>query len=196
MLGYGHELASAPAQEFSLCFVAGRTAGEANRVIVPPDVESTEDQMRKTGTIVLAVVLVMGMGGLSFAYETDFDDLQRFDRSLRWWKFGRGIVNIVTAPAEIFSNMNNYAINGAYYGAYDGSLQGYVAGATNGFIAGSLVGVKRSLQRATTGALEVLTFWKPEYGPTMEPLYGTRSRLWQEHDYFNPNPFWYIGPPR
>ena len=152
--------------------------------------------MRKTSTMVLAVVLVMGVGSWSIAYETDFDDLQQFDRSLRWWKLGRGVVNILTAPAEVVTNMNNYAINGAYNGSYECGLQGYFAGATNGFIAGSVVGFGRSLKRATTGALEVLTFWKPEYGPTMEPIYGTRARAFTDNDYFNPSPFWYLGPPR
>jgi hypothetical protein len=46
----------------------------------------------------------------------------------------------------------------------------------------------------TTGAVEMLTFWKPEYGPTIDPTYGTRCKAWGEGDYFSPEPFWYTGP--
>lgn len=152
--------------------------------------------MKKLLTTAIAVILVMGMGCWAFAYETDFDDLQRFDRSLPAWKLGRGFVNLLTAPQELVSNITNNAINGAYQGAYDGGLHGYMAGSLNGFIAGSIVGMQKMAKRATTGCLEILTFWKPEYGPTMEPQYGTRDRSFTDLDYFNPDPFWYVGPPR
>jgi hypothetical protein len=137
---------------------------------------------------------VLGTGCFAGAYETDFDDLNKFDRSLPAWKFGRGVVNVFSAPVEIISNMTNYAIDGSYYGAYDGALQGYIAGATNGMIAGSIAGTVLAAKRATTGILEILTFWKPEYGPTMDPLYGTRNRA--DGHFFQKDSFWYIGPPR
>jgi len=155
-----------------------------------------EDEMKKIVTTALAVILTLGMGCWALAYETDFDDLHQFDRSLPAWKFGRGIVNMLSAPQELISNMTNAAINGAYNGAYDGALHGYVAGSVNGLIAGSFTGTQRMARRFTTGVLEVLTFWKPEYGPTMDPTYGTRDRSFPDFDYFNPEPFWYVGPPR
>ena len=143
-----------------------------------------------------ALVLVIGICSWSFAYETDFDDLNRFERNLPAWKLGRGITNIASAPHEIIANMTNNAIKGAYKGAYDGGLFGYLAGSANGYIAGAVPGVISALRRMTTGALEILTFWKPEYGPTLDPEYGTRSLAWGEQDYFDPDPFWYNGPPR
>ena len=155
-----------------------------------------EDEMKAFATAAITVALVVGIGCGSFAYETDFDDLERFDRNLRGWKIGRGFVNILLGPYELFTNMTNNAIKGAYYGAYDGSLPGYVAGATNGYIAGIGPGMYKGLRRMTTGALEILTFWKPEYGPTVDPQWGTRDLTWPEQDYFDPDPFWYNGPER
>lgn len=189
---------SAPQEQrkASVISLAGHSATSAISRSRPANMSIPEDEMTKIVTIALAVILTVGMGGWASAYETDFDDLQQFDRSLPAWKFGRGIVNMLGAPMELFSNMTNAAINGAYYGAYDGALQGYVAGSFNGLIAGSFTGAHRMARRFTTGALEVLTFWKPEYGPTMDPLYGTRDRSFNDSDYFNPDPFWYVGPAR
>ena len=65
--------------------------------------------MKKIVTIAMLALIVVGMGSWCLAYETDFDDLRRFDRNLPAWKFGRGLANIIGAPAELFSNMvNNY----------------------------------------------------------------------------------------
>lgn len=150
--------------------------------------------MKNLSLMALAVILVLGTGSFAVAFETDFDDLKRFDRSLPAWKFGRGIVNVFSAPVEIITNMTNSAIDGSYQGAYDGALQGYVAGATNGLIAGSITGTVLAAKRMTTGLLEIMTFWKPEYGPTMDPLYGTRNRA--DGHFFDKHPFWYVGPPR
>lgn len=155
-----------------------------------------EDKMKKIVTIAMIALLVVGMGSWCLAYETDFDDLRRFDRNLPAWKFGRGITNIISAPAELFANMTNGAIQGQYWGAYDEGIQGSMAGSFNGFIAGIFPGIYKTVRRATTGALEVLTFWKPEYGPTIDPTYGTRCLAWPGQDYFDPDPFWYYGPPR
>jgi hypothetical protein len=147
--------------------------------------------MSKTLAALIGLILVVGIGSSSWAFETDFDDLQRFDRNLPGWKFGRGIVNMISAPDELFTAMTNNAIKGAYYGAYDGGVKGYLGGSTNGMIAGIFPGTTRMLRRFTLGVLEILTFWKPEYGPTMDPQWGTRCLAWPAVDYFNPDPFWY-----
>ncbi len=35
--------------------------------------------------------------------------------------------------------------------------------------------------------MEILTFWKPEFGPTIEPLYGTRDKSFAgPQDFFRP----------
>ena len=148
--------------------------------------------MKQLRVAVLAVILVMGTGYVALAFETDFDDLRRYDRSLPAWKLGRGVVNLLSAPVDLIAEMTNSAIDGSYYGAYDGGLQGYLAGSTNGIIAGSITGTFKAAKRATTGLLEMFTFWKPEYGPTVEPLYGTRNRA--DGHFFDKDPFWYIGP--
>jgi len=153
--------------------------------------------MKRTLTASAVVILTLVITCLSFAYETDFDDLKRFDRNLPAWKLGRGVVNILSGPHELFTNIGNEMINGAYVGAYDGALQGYLAGAGNGFVAGTLSGVYLGVRRVAVGALEVLTFWKPEFGPTIEPLYGTRDKAMAgPQDYFSPDPWWYNGPMR
>jgi putative exosortase-associated protein (TIGR04073 family) len=150
--------------------------------------------MKKVFTAATALILALAIVGTGFAFETDFDDLNKFERNLPGWKFGRGIVNIVMAPLELITHTTNNAIKGGYWGAYDGGAKGWVAGSTNGFIAGIGPGVYNTVKRATTGVLEVLTFWKPEYGPTMEPEYGTRNLAWGKRDYFDSDPFWYTGP--
>lgn len=153
-----------------------------------------EDEMKRLFATAATLVLVMGMACWSFGFETDFDDLRRFDRNLPGWKLGRGVTNILAAPHEFFAHTTNNAINGAYTGAYYDGLQGYLAGSLNGFIAGIGPGIYSGLRRMSLGALEILTFWKPEYGPTMDPTYGTRNRAFGAQDYFNPNSFWYNGP--
>lgn len=152
--------------------------------------------MKKYRAVAYAVIAVMGIGSWALADETAFDDLQKFDKSLPAWKFGRGIVNILSGPHELFANMTNNAINGAYYGSYQGSFPGYVAGSLNGFIGGAGPGLVKMARRMSTGALEVLTFWKCEYGPTLDPTYGTNSRAFGSEDYFDKEPFWYNGPAR
>ncbi|MFH0824161.1 MAG: hypothetical protein V2B18_15525 [Pseudomonadota bacterium] len=152
--------------------------------------------MKKIATLTLALTMAIGLAGWSAAQETDFDDLYAFDRSLPGWKFGRGVVNLLSGPYELLTNMTNEAIKGAYKGAYSEGLHGYVAGSTNGMIAGMGSGLYYGMKRMTTGALEILTFWKPEYGPTMDPEYGTRARAFGHQDYFDPDPFWYNGPAR
>jgi hypothetical protein len=150
--------------------------------------------MKNLSIALLATILMLGTVCLSFAYETDFDDLRHFDRTLPAWKFGRGVVNVLSAPYEIVATMTNASADGAYYGAYDGGFQGYLAGSTNGLIAGSIEGTQRFAKRLTTGFLEILTFWKPEYGPTLDPIWGTRNRA--DGSFFESEPYWYIGPPR
>jgi hypothetical protein len=152
--------------------------------------------MRKLIITAMATALMLGIACWSFAYETDFDDLQNFDRNLPGWKLGRGVVNILSAPHEFLANITNNAIKGAYKGSYYDGLQGYFAGSLNGFIAGIGPGVYCGLRRMTTGALEILTFWKPEYGPTIDPEYGTHNQAFGAQDYYNPDNFWYNGPPR
>jgi len=144
----------------------------------------------------VATVLVIGMSCWSFAYETDFDDLNSFDRSLPAWKLGRGVVNMASGPHELFTHISNAAINGAYNGAYESGFHGHMAGTINGMIAGTLTGIVAGVKRTTVGILEIATFWKPEYGPTLDPEYGTRCRAFGDQDYFDPDPFWYTGPPR
>jgi putative exosortase-associated protein (TIGR04073 family) len=152
--------------------------------------------MRKLIILASSLILILSLSAASFGFETDFDDLRQFDRNLPGWKFGRGVSNVLFAPNELWTNMVNSAINGNYNGAYDTGLLGSWAGALNGYVAGIFPGTARMLQRATTGVIEMLTFWKPEYGPTMDPEYGTRCKAFGPQDYFNPNPFWYWGPPR
>ncbi len=84
--------------------------------------------MKKFFITATAAILILGIGCWSFAYETDFDDLQQFDRNLPSWKFGRGIVNILSFPHELIANMTNSAIQGAYTGSYYDGLYGYVRG--------------------------------------------------------------------
>jgi putative exosortase-associated protein (TIGR04073 family) len=150
--------------------------------------------MKKFVILATAAILVVSISCLSFAYETDFDDLHRFDRNLPAWKLGRGIVNVLGAPQELLACMTNNAIDGERWGAYDEGMFGSLAGALNGHLAGIFPGVTRMLKRAGTGLLEIATFWKPEYGPTMEPTYGTRCYAWGYQDYFSAHPFWYMGP--
>jgi len=153
--------------------------------------------MKRTWPAAAAVILTLAIACSSFAYETDFDDLKRFDRNLPAWKLGRGVVNVLSGPYEIISNMTNEAINGAYIGAYDGALQGYLAGVGNGIVTGAVTGLYLGVRRTTVGAMEMLTFWKPEFGPTIEPLYGTRERVYDAPgDYYSPDPWWYNGPQR
>jgi putative exosortase-associated protein (TIGR04073 family) len=152
--------------------------------------------MRALLTAFTALVLVVTIGGWSQAFETDFDDLHHFDRDLPAWKFGRGVVNVLSGPRELLTHITNNSIKGAYEGAYQGSLGGYLAGSTNGAIAGFFPGIYHAARRMTVGVLEILTFWKPEYGPTMDPEWGTRNMAWPEWDYFVPDPYWYNGPPR
>lgn len=152
--------------------------------------------MKKLLIISTALLLTLAMASVSAAFETDFDDLHKFDRSLPAWKFGRGVTNILTAPYELIANTTNEAIAGSYEGAYDGGLQGSLAGGFNGFIAGTFSGTWKGLRRLTTGALEMITFWKPEYGPTIEPEWGTRNAAFGSIDYFNADPYWYWGPTR
>ena len=150
--------------------------------------------MKRTLTATIAVTLMLVITCLSFAYETDFDDLKRFDRSLPGWKLGRGVVNIISAPYEIYANITDAMLEGAYVGAYDGALQGYLAGSGNGFIAGATTGLYLGVRRLTVGAMEILTFWKPEFGPTIEPLYGTRDKSFGgPQDFFDPDPWWFNG---
>ncbi|MFH1114149.1 MAG: hypothetical protein V1792_09535 [Pseudomonadota bacterium] len=150
--------------------------------------------MKNLSITLLALILVLGTGCLSFAFETDFDDLRRFDRTLPAWKLGRGVVNVLSAPYEVIATMTNTSADGGAYGAYDGGLQGYLAGSTNGLIAGSIDGTYRAAKRLTTGLLEIVTFWKPEYGPTLDPVWGTRNRA--DGSFFEAEPFWYVGPTR
>jgi putative exosortase-associated protein (TIGR04073 family) len=150
--------------------------------------------MKKVFTAATALILALALVCTCFAFETDFDDLNKFDRNLPGWKFGRGVVNILIAPLELITQPTNNAIKGGYWGAYDGGAKGWIAGSTNGFIAGVGPGVYGAVKRATTGVLEILTFWKPEYGPTIDPEYGTRSLAWGKRDYFDTDPFWYTGP--
>jgi putative exosortase-associated protein (TIGR04073 family) len=150
--------------------------------------------MKKFFITAMAAILIMGIGCWSFAYETDFDDLNQANRNLPSWKFGRGIVNMLSFPHELLSNVANGAIQGAKTGAYYDGLYGYMAGSLNGFIAGTSAGVYQGMRRVTTGALEVLTFWKPEYGPTIDPLYGTHNQAFTHRDYNNPENYWYNGP--
>jgi len=155
-----------------------------------------EDAMKPFVTVAVALAFLVGMASLSFAFETDFQDLNSFDKRLPAWKFGRGITNILGAPNEFFTAIANNSIKGAYEGAYAEGLPGYLGGSLNGAIAGTIEGIGKTLKRMTTGALEVLTFWKPEFGPTMDPTYSTRALNWGAQDYFDPSPFWYNGPPR
>ncbi len=175
-------------------FVLNEKCSGSNEGKRRSDVEDAT--MKKMLIIHAAVLIALAMVSATWAFETDFDDLQKFDRSLPAWKFGRGITNIFTAPYELVVNPTNEAIQGGYHGAYDNGLQGWIAGSFNGFIAGTFSGALKAFRRMTTGALEMATFWKPEYGPTVEPEYGTRNLAFGSIDYFNPDPFWYWGPER
>lgn len=152
--------------------------------------------MRRFAILALTTLLLVSLAGWSCAQETDFDDLRRHDRNLPGWKLGRGLTNLVSGPHELLTNMINGAIKGAYWGSYSEGVHGYLAGSANGIVGGFFPGVKKAMRRTTLGALEILTFWKPEYGPTMDPEYGTRGKQWGMQDYFDPDPWWYNGPAR
>jgi hypothetical protein len=169
-------------------------SGQSSHEVKPEGILIPEDVRMSILKIALAAVLVAVVGGKALAFETDFDDLKHFDRSLPAWKLGRGVVDVLSGPHELFAHMTNAAIDGGYYGAYDDGLQGFMAGSANGFIAGSLTGAVAMAKRMTTGLLEIVTFWKPEYGPTLDPEYGTRCQA--DPHYFDPEPFWYLGPER
>ncbi len=152
--------------------------------------------MKTVLKIACALIISLVLAIPVCAYETDFDDLREFNRDLPGWKLGRGFVNMLSGPHEFTTHIANNSIQGAYNGSYDGGFQGYLAGSANGLIAGIWPGLKHGVRRMTVGALEMITFWSPEYGPTMDPTYGTRNMAFGEQDYFDPNPFWYNGPPR
>jgi hypothetical protein len=156
----------------------------------------TAEKMNKFSIMLLVTILALCVGCLAFANETDFDDLQKFNRNLPGWKFARGMTNILTGPHELFAHMTNNAINGAYNGAYGGGFHGYIAGSVNGYLAGTGAGLYHMVKRMSLGCLDILTFWKPEYGPTTDQPFGTRSRAFENQDYFDKIPFWYIGPSR
>ena len=113
-----------------------------------------------------------------------------------FWKLGRGVVNLLSLPHELLTNMANESIKGGRQGAYEGAWPGYMAGSFNGALAGIAIGIKKGFQRMTRGGLEIITFWKPEYGPTLDPTWGTRSMQFGQQDFFDPEPFWDYGPSR
>jgi hypothetical protein len=158
----------------------------------------SEVEMKRVFILTIATALVTGMCCWALAYETDFDDIHQFDRSLPAWKLGRGVVNVLSGPHEFFTAMTNNGIKGAYEGAYQSGLHGSIAGATNGVIAGFGGGMVSAFKRVTVGFLEMITFWKPEYGPTEDPTWGTRNLAFGKNDYFDSEeePFWYMGPSR
>lgn len=160
----------------------------------PAGILRLEERMKTIAAAFMTLAFTVCIGGWCFAFETDFDDLNRFDRNLPGWKLGRGITNILFAPNELFAHTTNNAIKGAYAGAYDGGLHGYMAGSLNGFLAGIGPGMIGMVRRITTGALEIATFWKPEYGPTLDPQWGTRCLAGGPLDLFDPDPYWYNGP--
>jgi putative exosortase-associated protein (TIGR04073 family) len=159
------------------------------------DVRLNPEELMRKFIPILAMLMCFGTNAC-IAFETDFDDLKRFDRSLPFWKLGRGVVNVLGGPQELLATMTNNAIKGSYYGSYDEGLYGSMAGSVNGYIGGFFPGLARAVKRMTTGALEIATFWKPEYGPTMDPTYGTRCMAFGERDYYDPSPYWNCGPPK
>ncbi len=149
----------------------------------------------KTLTVcAIAAMLICAMGVSAMAYDTEFEDVHEFDRSLPWWKLGRGFSNVLAGPHELWTSMTNEAIKGARKGSYKGGLHGYMSGSLNGYIAGFFPGLYKGVRRMTTGVLEMATFWKPEYGPTIDPEYGTRLKSWGSQDYFEEPSYWYGGP--
>lgn len=150
--------------------------------------------MKKLLALVTALVLILGIGSISLAYESDFDDIHQADRNLAFWKLGRGVMNVFALPHELLTNMTNEAIKGGRQGAYEGAWPGYIAGSFNGAIAGACMGFKKGFERLTRGGLEILTFWKPEYGPTIDPAFGTRAIQFGQQDFFEDEPFWDYGP--
>lgn len=156
----------------------------------------SEEKMKKLLAMVTALVLIVGVGGSALAYESDFDDIHKTNRDLPFWKLGRGVVNLFGLPHELVTNMTNESIKGGRQGAYEGSWPGFMAGSLNGALAGMAIGIKKGLERMTRGGLEILTFWKPEYGPTIEPTWGTRSMQFGQQDFYESEPFWDTGPPK
>lgn len=157
--------------------------------------ETREENMKRLATVCAVLCAMWAFCQVATAaFESDFDDLRQVDRNLRGWKLGRGFTNILLGPHEFVTHLSNNAIKGASVGAYQNGFTGYFAGSTTGFIAGIGPGIYYAAKRMSLGVLEVLTFWKPEYGPTMDPAFGTRSYKWGFRDYYDPEPFWYPGP--
>lgn len=152
--------------------------------------------MKKLSAGILLALFATFIWNPALADETEFDNLLSYGNNLPGWKFGRGLTNVLLGPHELFATMTNSAIAGSYDGAYRAGFHGSIAGSLNGYIAGSGLGLKRMVKRMTMGCLEMLTFWRPEYGPTTKHPYGTRSMVFGHQDYFDQDPFWYNGPSR
>ncbi|MDQ1240528.1 MAG: hypothetical protein QG577_2714 [Thermodesulfobacteriota bacterium] len=158
---------------------------------------SLQDLNMSLKAIWLLVLGILVLGGSdALAGEVEFDHLGRVDVCLPSWKFSRGLNNVLGGPHELVTYMTNYAIQGSYNGAYENGFYGYVSGATTGYVAGIFPGLYHMVKRMSSGCLEILTFWRPEYGPVTGPTYGVRGLASGSTDYFNKDPFWYVGPTR
>jgi len=145
----------------------------------------------------LLFIGIMVVGGSEvFCGEVEFDHLGRVEANLPSWKFSRGLNNVLGGPHELVTYMTNYATLGSYHGAFENGFYGYVSGAMTGYAAGFFPGLYHMVKRMSSGCLDMLTFWRPEYGPVHGPTYGLRGLASGSTDYFQKDPFWYFGPTR
>ncbi len=128
--------------------------------------------------------------------ETEFDQLIPGNIQLPSWKLGRAATDVLGGPNELFSYMTHYAILGSYKGAYHEGFYGSVSGALSGYVAGFFPGLYHMVKRMSSGCLDMLTFWRPDTRPVEISNHALKRLGSGPSDYFDKEPFWYMGPPR
>ncbi|MGB9616040.1 MAG: hypothetical protein ACP5M0_12835 [Desulfomonilaceae bacterium] len=155
----------------------------------------------KCGTAAITVSLILFVLCFTHAVaagvcETEFDQLMPADRPLPYGKLGRGATDVLGGPHELFAYMTNYAILGSYNGAYTDGFYGSVSGAVAGYVSGFFPGVYHMVKRMSAGCLDMLTFWRPDFRPVSKPTHALRGLGSGPSDYFDKEPYWYMGPER
>jgi len=141
-------------------------------------------------------LLLLVNGAIAGDCETEFDQLIPTNRVLPSWKLGRAATDVLGGPHELFAYMTNYAALGSYNGAYHDGFYGSVSGAVAGYVAGFFPGLYHMVKRMSTGCLDMVTFWRPDVRPINRPTHALRGLGSETSDYFDKDPYWYIGPQR
>lgn len=144
----------------------------------------------------ILVVLCCTHAAAAGVCETEFDQLIPADRPLPYGKLGRAATDVLGGPHELFAYMTNYAILGSYNGAYTDGFYGSVSGAVAGYVSGFFPGVYHMVRRMSAGCLDMLTFWRPDFRPVSKPTHALRGLGSGPSDYFDKEPYWYMGPER